>query len=329
MNGQEDSKQSVESYHVPVMVDEVVDYLEVGSEGHYVDGTVGGGGHAEAILRAGEPSSRLLGIDRDPDAIDAAGERLSEFGGRAVLVRGNYARAPEICRENDFGPVDGLLVDAGVSSHQLDRADRGFSLREEGPLDMRMGPDAERAGRFLDRVSRRRLARVLRDYGELKGANSAAEALLEARRDGRLETTTDLVEVVEDAGIYARSGVHAATLVFQALRIAVNDELTHLEETVERVPEIVRPGGRAVFISFHSLEDRIVKHGFRRLATDCICPPGLPVCGCDEVAEVEVLTGSPVRPSDEEIERNPRARSARLRAVRVLDTEKRDDEESR
>ncbi len=305
------------TYHVPVMVDQVVDWLECQSSGRYVDATVGGGGHAAAILEASAPDGRLLGIDRDPEAIEQARQALAGYGERAELVRGNYAELLAICEKRGFGPVDGLVLDAGLSSHQVDAAERGFSLRREGPLDMRMGPEAERVDRFLDRTTSARLAEVFREYGDVPDAGRLAARLLEARREGRVETTTDLAERVREIGVPTRGGVDPATLVFQALRIAANDELEHLRAAVDDVPRVVRPGGRAVFISFHSLEDRIVKHGFRRLAEDCVCPPDLPVCGCDEVSEVEVLTASPVRPDDEEIERNPRARSARLRVVRV------------
>jgi 16S rRNA (cytosine1402-N4)-methyltransferase len=309
-----------ETFHRPVMVDEVVDWLDCRAGGRYVDGTVGGGGHAAAILEASAPEGELLGIDRDPEAISASESRLGKYGDRVTLVRGNYADASEICAERGFEPVDGLLVDAGVSSHQVDSPERGFSLRREGPLDMRMGPDAERVDVFLERTGPRRLAEILREYGELEEADKLARELLLARREGRLETTTQLAEVVRGAGTYTRAGLDPAVLVFQALRIAVNEELECLQTAVERVPQLVRPGGHAVFISFHSLEDRIVKHGFRKLARECVCPPDLPVCGCDESSEVEVLTSSPVRPADSETEENPRARSARLRAIRVRET---------
>ena len=313
-----DSPDGEETYHIPVLVDEVVDWLDVEPGGRYVDGTLGGGGHSLAILKAGSPDARVLGIDRDPDAIDAAQRRLAQYGDRMLYARGNYADAPRICRERGFGPVDGLLIDAGVSSHQFDTPSRGFSFRYDGPLDMRMGPEAERVDQFLDRTTAQRLGDILKDYGELGGAHRLAGDILEARRDGELETTGDLLGVVESSSVRTRGSVEPAVLVFQALRIAVNDELRHLREAVELVPKLVRPDGRAVFISFHSLEDRIVKHGLRRLATDCVCPPDLPVCGCDETADVEVLTKSAVEPGEDEVEQNPRARSARLRAARVL-----------
>ena len=242
---------------------------------------------------------------------------MADWGERVQFVQGNYADAPEIVEREAFGPVDGFLVDAGVSSHQIDTAERGFSIRFEGPLDMRMGPEAERLDTFLERVSSERLSRVLSDYGEIRGSRRIAGAISQAIDEGQLETTAELAEVVRGAAPQTRSGTDPATLVFQALRIAVNDELSHLERAVEQIPDWIRPGGRAVFISFHSLEDRIVKHGLRRLARDCVCPPDMPVCGCDEESLVEVLTGNPVRPSEQEEAENPRARSALLRAARI------------
>lgn len=311
------------TYHVPIMVGEVLDYLNVEPGGHYVDGTAGGGGHTAAILEASAPDGQVLAIDRDPEAIAEAGERLSEAGDRLHLVQGNYGDVADICRAHGFNAVDGFLVDAGVSSHQLDEAERGFSFSQEGPLDMRMGPDAPTLEEYLTSVDANELTRALRTYGEVRSAHRVARAILEAFEAGELDTTVDLAGVVEDVvGYGAGSGrgtrIHPATLVFQGLRIAINRELDTLERAVMAVPDVVQPGGRAVFISFHSLEDRIVKHGFRDLANDCICPPDLPVCGCDAKARVKVLTSKPVYAGDEEIERNPRARSARLRAVEVL-----------
>jgi len=317
MTDAESGKGGSTDYHTPVLVEEVVDWLGVGPGDRIVDGTVGGGGHTRAILEAGGPSGRVLGIDRDPEAVEFARGQLNNAGDRVEIVRGNYARAPEICAEREFGPVDGFVVDAGVSSRQIDDPERGFSLREEGPLDMRMGPEAERVDRFLDRATLGQVEEVLREFGEVRNARECAGELVRARRAGELETTEDLVECVEGGAARVRRGADPVPLVFQALRIAVNDEIEHLRRAVERTPELVRSGGRAVFVSFHSLEDRVVKHGFRRLASNCVCPPDLPVCGCDAESEVEVLTRSPVRPSDREASENPRSRSARLRAARI------------
>jgi 16S rRNA (cytosine1402-N4)-methyltransferase len=305
------------------MVPEVLECLDVAPSGRYVDGTAGGGGHTTAILEASAPDGQVLAIDRDPEAIEAVRERLADAGGRLRLVQGNYGEVARICRDNDYLEVDGLLVDAGVSSHQFDEAERGFSFSREGPLDMRMGPDAPTVAEYLASVEFEELRRVLSTYGEIRSAHRVAKAILEAFDAGDLETTVDLAGVVEDtlgwgAGSGRSTTINPSTLVFQGLRIAVNRELETLEVAVNTIPEVVRSGGRAVFISFHSLEDRIVKHGFRELANDCICPKDLPVCGCDAVAKVKVITSKPLYASDEEVARNPRARSARLRAVEVL-----------
>jgi len=306
-------------YHAPVMVEEVLEHLVVDPEGIYVDGTAGGGGHVAALLDALDPAGHVVAIDRDPDAIDACRERFEEIDSdRLTLSRGNYDQAVEICEQLGLLPVDGFLVDAGVSSHQFDDPERGFSFREPGPLDMRMGPNAQRLDGWLASVEHGELARVLREYGDLPRAGALAAAILDAFEAGDLETTTDLRDVVDATGTGARRQVSDASLVFQALRIALNDELRHLREAVQRVPKLVRSGGRAVFISFHSLEDRIVKHEFRALAEDCVCPPGLPVCGCDARSEVNILTSSPIEAGQQEVDRNPRARSAKLRAVEVV-----------
>jgi 16S rRNA (cytosine1402-N4)-methyltransferase len=310
-------------YHVPVMVPEVLEHLDVVPSGRYVDGTAGGGGHTTAILEASGPDGRVLAIDRDPEAIETVRERLSKAGERLILVQGNYGDVAQICDEHDFSAVDGLLVDAGVSSHQFDEAERGFSFSRSGPLDMRMGPDALTVADYLASVSFAELRRVLSTYGEIRSAHRVAEAILEAFEAGEMETTVDLADVVEEtlgwgAGSGRSTTINPSTLVFQGLRIAVNRELETLETAVNTVADVVASGGRAVFISFHSLEDRIVKHGFRELANDCTCPKDLPVCGCDAVSKVKVLTSKPIYPSDEELENNPRARSARLRAVEIL-----------
>jgi 16S rRNA (cytosine1402-N4)-methyltransferase len=306
-------------YHAPVMVEEVLEHLVADTRGVYVDGTAGGGGHIAALLDALQPAGRVVGIDRDPEAIEACRKRFEDADEqRLTLRRGNFDQAVEICDQLGLLPVDGFLVDAGVSSRQFDDPDRGFSFREPGPLDMRMGPNARRLDTWLASVEHGELAEVLREYGDVPRAGAMAGAILDAFEAGDLETTTDLRDVVDATGTGARRQVSEASLVFQALRIALNDELRHLREAVRRLPELVRSGGRAVFISFHSLEDRIVKHEFRALAEDCVCPPGLPVCGCDARQQVEILTRSPVEPTEDEVAQNPRARSAKLRAVEVV-----------
>lgn len=306
-------------YHTPVMVDEVLRWLKVGPEKRFVDGTAGGGGHAAAILSASDPDGQLVAIDRDPEAVAEVRRRLGDAGGRLRVVRANYADTADVLARLGWSGVDGWLVDAGVSSRQIDEPQRGFSFQKEGPLDMRMGPEATTAAAFLDQTSVDELTDVLRDFGEVSGSRRLAGKILNARGDGELETTADLAELVEDDRPHRHGRIHPATLVFQALRIAVNRELDHLRRAVESIPDVVCGGGRAVFISFHSLEDRIVKHGFRRLARSCVCPPDLPRCGCDEVSYGRVLTSGPVQASEREVENNPRARSAKLRAFEVAD----------
>jgi len=279
-----------------------------------VDGTLGLGGHSERLLEAGD---RVIGIDRDPRALARARERLARFGDAFTAVQGNFRNVRAILDEFGVERVDGVLVDLGVSSLQLDTAERGFSFRLPGPLDMRMGPDAESVRELLDRVDEAELRRILYEWGEERWAPKIAKAIL-ANSD-RLETTTDLARVVAEAiprGAWPK-GIHPATRTFQALRIAVNDEMGALEEFLEAIPSLLAKGGRAVVISFHSLEDRAVKRAFAELAHPCRCPPGLPICGCG-AAEWKLLTRKVVRPDEEEVSRNPRARSARLRAVERL-----------
>lgn len=318
------------SYHTPVLVEEVLHWLDVSQGQRVVDATVGGGGHSEAILEASAPDGQVLALDRDPQAIEEARVRLKDCGDRLKMVQANYSTTETVLQQVGWEPVDGWLIDAGVSSHQLDEGDRGFSFRHDGPLDMRMGPKAATVAQFLDDTDEEELAQVLREYGEVSRSRRLARAILEARRSGALETTGDLARLVDERRPRApwkrSSTIHPATLVFQALRIAVNEELEHLKAAVDAVPNVVRPGGRAVFISFHSLEDRIVKHGFRHLADPCECPPGLPRCGCGAVAAGEVLTRKPVTASEEERQQNPRARSAKLRAFRVF--EQRDEQQT-
>ena len=315
-------------YHAPVLVNEVLHWLDVQPGRIFLDGTAGGGGHCEAILEASFPDGKVIALDRDQEAIAESTKRLTGYGDRFQIYRRNYSEASQVLAQLQHRAVDGWLVDAGVSSHQLDEPTRGFSFQSEGPLDMRMGDTGQTAGDFLDSTDQQELARVLKVYGEVNGAWRIAGAILEARGQGRLETTKDLAELMEAISPpryhkKARS-IHPATLVFQGLRIKVNEELEHLEEAVRQIPQVVTPGGRAVFISFHSLEDRIIKHGFRTLEDPCTCPPGLPRCGCGAVPMVEVLTRRPVMAKDAENQVNPRARSAKLRAVRVLTKEERE-----
>ncbi|MEZ4461156.1 MAG: 16S rRNA (cytosine(1402)-N(4))-methyltransferase RsmH [bacterium] len=303
-------------YHAPVLVREVLEHLHVQPSGVYVDGTLGGGGHTHAILDASSPDGRVVAFDRDPQACEVAKARLNAFGERLTVVNANYALAKDHVTQ-----ADAWLVDAGVSSHQLDDAQRGFSFREAGPLDMRMG-EGPTLAEYLSDVDEDELARVLREYGEVRSARHLSRCILSDFADGRFQDTRDLAAMIErvvghGAGSGRQTKMHPATLVFQALRIAVNDELQGLEAAVLSIPEVVRPGGFAVFISFHSLEDRIVKNGFRALTgMHEEIPRGLPVERPEP--RVEIVTRKPVTAQEDELEFNPRARSAKLRAVRVL-----------
>ena len=281
-----------------------------------LDGTLGGGGHAETLLDAG---ARVVGIDQDPAALEAARARLS--GRDIAIAHGNFRDARAVLDQVGVGEVDGALVDLGVSSPQLDDPGRGFSFRAGGPLDMRMDPTRGRPLRErLDEWDEKALARILESLGEERFARRIARAIRQAWREGRITDTRQLAEVV--AGAIPRKAwprdIHPATRTFQALRIAVNDELGALGDWLLQLPRIVARGGRAAAISFHSLEDRLVKQGFAKLATGCICPPQLPVCACGRTAQWKVLTRKPVGASEEEVTANPRARSARLRAVERL-----------
>lgn len=299
--------------HLPVLPDEVAGLL-ADAPRLVLDGTLGLGGHSERLLAAGD---RVIGIDRDPQALERARERLAPFGPSFTAVQGNFRDARAILDQLGVDRVDGALVDLGVSSLQLDEAERGFSFLRPGPLDMRMGPDAESVRELLERVDEAELRSILYRYGEERWAPKIAKAILEALP--RLETTVDLAEVVARAiprGAWPK-GIHPATRTFQALRIAANDELGALEDFLDAIPSLLAKGGRAVVISFHSLEDRAVKRAFAELAHPCRCPPGLPVCSCG-ASEWKLLTRRVVRPSEEEVERNPRARSAKLRAVERL-----------
>jgi 16S rRNA (cytosine1402-N4)-methyltransferase len=284
----------------------------------FLDGTLGGGGHAEALLDAG---ARVIGLDQDPAALQAARDRLGPRGERFVAEQANFRDARGILDRLGVPEVDGALVDLGVSSPQLDDPERGFSFRARGPLDMRMDPTrGEPLSALLSRWDDKALARILDTLGEERFARPIARAIHRAHREGKLTDTAELADVV------ARSiprkawpkDLHPATRTFQALRIAVNDELGALSDFVGDLPRIVARGGRAAAISFHSLEDRIVKQGFAKLATGCICPPRLPVCACGRVAQWKVLTKKAVQSSEAERSENPRSRSARLRAVERL-----------
>jgi len=304
--------------HRTVLRREAVDLLAPAPGKVFLDGTLGGGGHAEALLDAG---ARVIGLDQDPAALRAARARLGARGEQFVAEQANFRDARSVLDRLGVREVDGALVDLGVSSPQLDDPERGFSFRAGGPLDMRMDPTrGEPLVALLARWDEKALARIVGTLGEERFARPIARAIHRAHREGKLENTAQLAEVVGRSiprKAWPRD-LHPATRTFQALRIAVNDELGALSGFVGDLPRIVARGGRAAAISFHSLEDRIVKQGFAQLATGCICPPRLPVCACGRVAQWKVLTRKAVQTSDAEQRENPRSRSARLRAVERL-----------
>jgi 16S rRNA (cytosine1402-N4)-methyltransferase len=301
--------------HTPVLLDEVLEGLEIRTGGKYIDCTVGTGGHARAILERSDPDGELLGIDLDMAAIAVAERQLSSFGKRATLVHDSYARLTAIASTEGFVPVDGVLLDLGVSSLQLESAERGFSLQKDGPLDMRMDQDAEvTAAHLVNELGELELARIIADYGEEVKARAIARAIVRSRP---LRTTLELADVVAQVVGHGRR-LHPATKTFQALRIAVNGELEALSSALRSIPAILARGGRMAVISFHSLEDRLVKDFMVRESRDCLCPPEIVVCTCGHQRTLQILTRKPVRPSANEVARNPRSRSAKLRvAMRV------------
>jgi 16S rRNA (cytosine1402-N4)-methyltransferase len=304
------------------MPDEVLALLNPQPGGTYLDGTLGGGGHAGLILEATAPTGRLIGLDRDPEALAAAGRYLEPFGERVTLVQANYSEMRQVLAGQGLSGVDGVLLDLGVSSRQLDTPERGFSFREDGPLDMRMGPDAQMtAADVVNNFKPEELRNIFREFGEERFAGRIANRIAERRADEPFRSTADLARVVK-AAIPARHGarqkIHPATRVFQALRIFVNDELGHLSKTLAEALEVLNPDARFVVISFHSLEDRLVKRAFRQAAQGCTCPPKMPICICGGTSQAEIATRKGVRPTAEEVAHNPRARSAVVRAIRKL-----------
>ena len=307
------------TYHTPVLLKEVVTQLQPHSGGLYVDCTVGGGGHAREILRACGPDGQLIGLDWDEEAIAASRERLNEFGGRVQLIRANYVELERVLMSFGVTTVDGVVFDLGVSSRQFDEAGRGFSFQREGPLDMRMNRQLGATARdVLRSASLEELARIFRVYGEEKRARAVARQIVAEREQTQLESTTQLARLVERTLGPKRSGIHPATRVFQALRIAVNNELDNLKRGLEAGSRFLKDGGRLAVISFHSLEDRIVKQFFVEQSSGCICPPDLPVCACGRKQLLRIVTRKPVTPGEEEICANPRARSAKLRVAEKL-----------
>lgn len=305
-------------FHEPVMCKEVLALLGCRPGGTYVDCTVGGGGHAQAILEKTDPDGRLIGIDRDRDALLASEKRLQSFGRRKILVKANFADIGNVLTNLNIKKVDGILLDLGVSSHQLNTGDRGFSFSLNAPLDMRMDQDDRFTACDLVNLSpEKELRKIISAYGEEPMAGRIARAILMKRAAAPIRTTTELADVIYHAvpAVYRRGKIHPATRTFQALRIAVNDELSNLRKAISSGIDVLKRGGRFCIISFHSLEDRIVKEAFRAAEKACICSPGLPVCVCHAEPRLRVLTRRPVYPGKIETDSNPRARSARLRTA--------------
>lgn len=305
--------------HKSVLLAEVIQVLQPHPGGIYIDGTVGAGGHAAAILEASAPDGQLFGLDRDQSAVKLAGQRLAEFGSRVHLVHSNFDQLRQVATQHSIPRAHGILLDLGISSMHVDQAERGFSFMADGPLDMRMDPTAgPTAADLVNHLPEKDLADLLYQYGEERQSRRIARAIVKARP---IRRTRELAQVIASAVGGRRAGsqgrIHPATRSFQALRIAVNDELADLEQALPQAIAWLQPGGRLAVISFHSLEDRIIKQYFRQESQDCICPPEQPVCTCGHKATIDIITKRPITPSLQEIAENPRARSAKLRVVEL------------
>jgi 16S rRNA (cytosine1402-N4)-methyltransferase len=304
--------------HVPVLLDQVVSGLQPRRGGHFVDCTIGLGGHAAAILEEISPAGRLLGIDADPEAIEISQDKLDNYGQAVTLVNDNFVNLEDICKRYHFHPVDGILFDLGVSSLQLDTAERGFSFHLDAPLNMRFNPEQGlTASDIVNRFSEQELAKLIGRYGEERHSRRIARHIVQNRP---IFTTVELARVAEQASATPtrRGRIHPATRTFMALRIAVNDELQNLELALKQTINLLRPGGRLTVISYHSLEDRIVKQFMRYAAATCVCPPGTVVCRCGHVPTLKLISRKVIKPTSLEIESNPRSRSARLRIAERL-----------
>lgn len=306
--------------HKPVLLREAVDLLAPRGGGVYVDGTLGAGGHAAEILKRSAPDGIVIGLDRDPEAVERSKANLAAFGGRAVVRHANYRDLSGVLAALGFEVVDGVLLDLGVSWFHVKTPERGFSFQMDGPLDMRMDTSMpQTAEDLVNGLSRDELARIIREYGEERRAGAIARAIEKAKARGPITRTVQLAEIVSSVfPPFPPRRLHPATLTFQALRIAVNDELGALREGLGGIIPRLKPGGRIAVITFHSLEDRVVKRVFASSAKGCVCPPKLPVCACGVKPVLKVLTHRPVTPGSEEIAKNPAARSAKLRAAEKL-----------
>lgn len=312
--------------HTSVLYAECIDNLNIDPNGIYVDGTLGGGGHAAGICQSLSSEGMLIGIDRDRDALQAAEKRLKTYKCKKVFVQSNYADIKDVLNQLGINEINGALLDLGVSSFQLDNEERGFSYMKDAPLDMRMSQDdAFTADQVVNTYRERELTEVIRNYGEEKWASRISKFIVERRKDKPIETTGELVEIIKAAipASARREGPHPAKRTFQAIRIEVNDELGQLERAVSEFCDVLADRGRLCIITFHSLEDRIVKNLFNKRANPCTCPKEFPVCVCGKVADIKKVTGKPAVPSEDELKENPRARSAKLRVIEKKEGKKR------
>jgi 16S rRNA (cytosine1402-N4)-methyltransferase len=302
--------------HIPVLYQEVLDLLQPQPGGRFIDGTLGAGGHTAGLLTAATPGGQVLAFDRDPEAIAFARQRLGDLAERVVFVNASFAEMGKLAPAHGFAGVDAVLLDLGLSSRQLAAAGRGFSFMQAGPLDMRFSPSqTTTAADLVNNLSEAELADIFQRYGEERQSRRFAQAIVAARP---ITTTTQLAQIIANKAGRRQGRIHPATQVFQALRIAVNEELAMLAAGLEAATDLLKPGGRLAIISFHSLEDRMVKQFIREQSRDCVCPPGQPVCTCAAQARLRPVTRKAVQASTEEIERNPRSRSARLRVAEKL-----------
>lgn len=311
----------MEFKHTSVLFNETIESLKIRPDGIYVDGTLGGGGHAEGICKLLGTDGVLIGIDRDKDALLAASNRLKEYKCQKIFVQSNYSDIKNVLRQQGIDSVDGVVLDLGVSSFQLDNKERGFSYMQDAPLDMRMNADDSfSAYNVINEYSEKELSRIIKEYGEERWASRIASFIVKKRKDEPISSTQELVDVIKAAVPAAarREGPHPAKRTFQAIRIEVNDELGQLKIAIDDFCDVLAKGGRISVITFHSLEDRIVKDIFAKRANPCECPKSLPVCVCGKIADIEKVTGKPIVPSNEELESNPRSRSAKLRVAEKL-----------
>lgn len=304
--------------HISVLLNETIEGLNIKEDGIYVDGTAGGAGHSTEIVKR-LTTGRLIAFDKDPDAVQIATQRLSRYP-QAKVVHSDFSKIPEVLDELGIDKVDGILLDLGVSSYQLDDANRGFSYHNEAPLDMRMSKEGFSAYDLVNTATGSELAKILYDYGEEKYTPRIVNAIIDYRKNKPIETTTELAEIVKNAvpAVARRDSGHPARKTFQAIRIAVNGELDRLSETLDRAFDRLAPGGRFAIITFHSLEDRMVKRAFQDYSKGCICPPEIPVCVCGRVPRGTIISKKPIEPSEEELEINRRSRSAKLRIIEKI-----------